>query len=254
MIDKMQGLIESARFSNFIMVVIVINALSIGLETYPAISGQYGTILSALDGIAISIFVVEIVLKLIVYRGGFFRRGWNIFDFVIVSAALLPLGGDTSILRALRILRAFRLISAVPKMRRVVQSLLSAVPAMGTVILFLILIFYVAAVLTTKLFGAEFPQWFGSIGQSLYSLFQIMTLESWSMGIVRPVMEVYPYAWAFFVPFVLVSSFVVLNLFIAIIVNGMHEEQDEEDNAKRDEILNEVRALRRELQALRDQK
>lgn len=254
MIQKIKNIIESVRFQNAIMAVIVINAVIIGLETSPAIMASFGPILVTLDQIAITIFVIEILLKLLVYRVQFFRSGWNIFDFVIVSAALLPLGGNFAILRALRIVRAFRLISAMPKMRQVVQGLLSAIPSMGSVILLLGLIFYVAAVMATKLFGGSFPQWFGTVGESFYSLFQIMTLESWSMGIVRPIMEVYPWAWAFFVPFVLVTSFVVLNLFIAIIVNAMHEEADEEQSAQRDEILNEIRGLREEVVAMRNEK
>jgi voltage-gated sodium channel len=244
-------LIESSRFQNAIMAVIVINAIIIGMETSPMMMERYGSILGALDQIAIGIFIVEILLKLFVYRLSFFKNGWNIFDFVIVAAALLPTGGSLSVLRALRILRALRLVSTMPKMRKVVQGLFAAIPSMGTVIILLALLFYIAAVMATKLFGSEFPQWFGSIGASLYSLFQIMTLESWSMGIVRPIMEVYPWAWAFFVPFVLVTSFVVLNLFIAIIVNAMHEEADEEQTAQRDEILDEVRAIRREIKAMR---
>ncbi|GAB5482793.1 MAG: hypothetical protein Pars92KO_25500 [Parasphingorhabdus sp.] len=254
MIQKIKSLIESSLFQNAIMAVIVINAIVIGLETSAGMMASFGPVLIALDQIAITIFVVEILLKLLVYRMQFFRSGWNNFDFVIVSAALLPLGGNFAILRALRIVRAFRLVSAMPKMRQVVQGLLSAIPSMGSVILLLGLIFYVAAVMATKLFGGSFPQWFGSVGASLYSLFQIMTLESWSMGIVRPIMEVYPWAWAFFVPFVLVTSFVVLNLFIAIIVNAMHEEADEEQSAQRDIILEEIRGLRQEVAAMRSDK
>ena len=251
MVERLRILIESSRFQNAIMAVIVTNAIIIGMETSPMLMERYGSILGALDQIAIGIFIVEILLKLFVYRLSFFKNGWNIFDFVIVAVALLPTGGSLSVLRALRILRALRLVSAMPKMRKVVQGLFAAIPSMGTVIILLALVFYIAAVMATKLFGSEFPQWFGSIGASLYSLFQIMTLESWSMGIVRPIMEVYPWAWVFFVPFVLVTSFVVLNLFIAIIVNAMHEEADEEQTAQRDEILDEIRAIRREIKALR---
>ena len=251
MVERLRILIESSRFQNAIMAVIVINAIIIGMETSPVLMERYGSILGALDQIAIGIFIIEILLKLFVYRLSFFKNGWNIFDFVIVAVALLPTGGSLSVLRALRILRALRLVSTMPKMRKVVQGLFAAIPSMGTVIILLALVFYIAAVMATKLFGSEFPQWFGSIGASLYSLFQIMTLESWSMGIVRPIMEVYPWAWVFFVPFVLVTSFVVLNLFIAIIVNAMHEEADEEQTAQRDEILEEIRAIRREIKALR---
>lgn len=251
MVERLRILIESSRFQNAILAVIVINAIIIGMETSPMVMTRYGSILAALDQIAIGIFIVEILLKLFVYRLSFFKNGWNIFDFVIVAVALLPTGGSLSVLRALRILRALRLVSAMPKMRKVVQGLFAAIPSMGTVIILLALIFYIAAVMATKLFGDAFPEWFGSIGATLYSLFQIMTLESWSMGIVRPIMEVYPWAWMFFVPFVLVTSFVVLNLFIAIIVNAMHEEADEEQTAQRDEILEEIRALRREVAGLK---
>ena len=139
-------------------------------------------------------------------------------------------------------------------MRTVVQALLSAVPAMGSVIGLLGLVFYIASVMATKLFGEQFNEWFGTVGRSLYSLFQIMTLESWSMGIVRPVMEVHPQAWLFFVPFILITSFAVLNLFIAIIVNAMHEAAEDED-ADKDETLKrltrEVGSLREEIGALR---
>ena len=243
MVERLRKLIESSRFQNAIMAVIVINAIVIGMETSPALMARFGILLGAIDTIAIVIFVIEILLKLLVYRVNFFKNGWNIFDFVIVAVALLPTGGSLSVLRALRILRALRLISAMPKMRKVVQGLFAAIPSMGTVIILLGLVFYIAAVMATKLFGDAFPEWFGSIGSSLYSLFQI--------GIVRPIMEVYPWAWMFFVPFVLVTSFVVLNLFIAIIVNAMHEEADEEQAAQRNEILEEIQSLRREIGALR---
>lgn len=249
--QRVAVLVGSRRFESAIMAVIVLNAIVIGLETVPAVMERYAGLLIALDRIAIAIFVVEIALKLYAYRLRFFASGWNIFDLLIVGAAIIPASREFSVLRALRILRALRLISVMPRMRQVVQGLLSAIPAMGTVIVLLCLIFYVGAVMATKLFGAAFPEWFGSIGASLYSLFQIMTLESWSMGIVRPVMEEYPYAWAFFVPFILVTSFVVLNLFIAIIVNAMHEASDEEAGSEREEILAEIRALREEMRSLR---
>ena len=243
MIDRLRSFIESPRFTGTIMAVIIVNAAVIGLETVPYLERNYGGVLNILDSTAIVVFVVEILAKLIVYRHRFFLSGWNVFDLAIVVAALIPGSREFSVLRALRILRVLRLISVIPKMRQVVQGLLSAIPAMGTVIFLLILIFYIFAVMATKLFGESFPQWFGSIGASLYSLFQIMTLESWSMGIVRPVMEVYPQAWIFFVPFILITSFVVLNLFIAIIVNAMHETQDEAETAERDAIMQEIKAL-----------
>jgi len=253
----LRRIVESTRFKNFITSVIALNAIILGLETSPTVMNAAGTVLHALDQIAVAIFVIELVMKIAVYRLAFFKRAWNIFDFTIVAITLLPAGQGLSVLRALRILRAFRLISTVPSMRKVVEALMRAIPGMVSVLTLLSLVFYVSAVMATKLFGEGFPDWFGNIGASLYSLFQIMTLESWSMGIVRPVMESYPLAWLFFVPFILVTTFAVLNLFIAIVVDAMSSHVDVEETQTRDvieldhqEIMTELRALRSEMSKL----
>ncbi|WP_271077415.1 ion transporter [Aurantiacibacter sp. MUD61] len=249
--EGVKRLVSSSWFEKFIIAVIVINAIGLGLETSPAIMSRFGDIVSILDRIALAIFVVELALKMFAYRFAFFKNGWNIFDLVIVGAALFPASAEFSVLRALRILRALRLVSVVPSMRKVIAGLFRAIPSIGTVIVMLLLLFYISAVMATKLFGEAFPDWFGDLGLSLYSLFQIMTLESWSMGIVRPVMEVYPYAWAFFVPFILLTSFIVLNLFIGVIVNAMSEATDEEAHSEREMILGELRGLKDELAGMR---
>ncbi|MEP3050534.1 MAG: ion transporter [Erythrobacter sp.] len=248
---RARTLVESRRFEGFITIVIVINAIGLGLETSPNVMEKIGWLVQRLDQIAIAIFVIELAIKLFAYRLAFFKNGWNVFDLAIVSAALVPASEQFSVLRALRILRALRLVSVVPSMRKVIVGLFSAIPSIGTVIVMLLLLFYISAVMATKLFGAAFPQWFGTMGASLYSLFQIMTLESWSMGIVRPVMEEFPYAWAFFVPFILLTSFIVLNLFIGVIVNAMSEATDEEAHGEREEILIQLRALRSDVAELR---
>jgi voltage-gated sodium channel len=222
---KLKAIVESQFFNTFIIVVILINAITLGLETSSAAMAATGPWLYRLDRLALFIFTAEILAKLWVYRKRFFADGWNIFDFSIVAIAWFPAVGPLAVLRALRILRVLRLISVVPQMRTVVGALFKALPGMLSIIAVLMLVFYVAAVMATKLFGDAFPAWFGSVGESMYTLFQIMTLESWSMGIVRPVMEVYPLAWVFFVPFVIVTSFAVLNLFIALIVNSMQSAQ-----------------------------
>lgn len=254
----LNALVESARFQNFIIAVIVVNAITLGLETSPSVMAAAGGLLLVLDRLALAIFVVEIVLKLIVYRHNFFRSGWNVFDFLIVGVTLLPVGEGVSVLRALRILRALRLISVVPSMRKVVNALLRAIPGMSSVLTLLLLVFYVSAVMATKLFAGDFPEWFGSIGASFYTLFQVMTLESWSMGIVRPVMEVHPLAWLFFVVFILTTTFAVLNLFIAIVVDAMntsdHAEQEETRElvaSEHEQVMAELRSLREELAELR---
>ena len=258
MVDRLKGFIESGAFQNFIIGVIIVNAITLGLETSATAMNLAGPVLIVLDRIALSIFIIEIVLKLIVYRLRFFRDAWNIFDFLVVGVTLMPAGEGLSVLRSLRILRVLRLISVVPSLRKVVHALLRAIPGMGSVVALLSLVFYVAAVMATKLFGASFPDWFGTIGASFYTLFQVMTLESWSMGIVRPVMEVYPYAWLFFIMFILLTTFAVLNLFIAIIVDAMAQEHHAEEGETRaalggdhHEIIAEIRALKEEVAALR---
>ena len=220
--------LEGTLATRFILGVIVFNAVILGLETSHTVMGTMGGLLKTLDTICLSIFVLEIILKLIAYRHRFFRNGWNLFDFVIVGIALLPSGGALSVLRALRILRVLRVISISPSLRTVVEGLVSALPGMGSVVVLMSIIFYVGAVITTKLFAGSHPEFFSSLGASAYSLFQIMTLESWSMGIVRPVMEIHPYAWAFFIPFILVTTFSVVNLLVGLIVNSMQEASERE--------------------------
>jgi voltage-gated sodium channel len=250
----LRAFVESRGFNIAITTVIVVNAISLGLETSPRAVAAAGALLQALDRAALLVFTIEIALRLWVYRARFFRGGWNVFDFVIVAIAWLPTTGAFAVLRALRVLRVLRLLSVVPQMRSVVGALLNALPGMGSIVAVLLLVFYVSAVMATQLFGTAFPDWFGSVGASMYSLFQIMTLESWSMGIVRPLMEVYPLAWLFFVPFVIVTSFAVLNLFIALIVNSMQSvhEQDRQETARSEEIAHDERAhLMEAVQALR---
>jgi voltage-gated sodium channel len=218
---RLGAFLASARVQQFIIGLIVINAVLMGLETSPTLMAQYGSTLLAFDRAILVVFVLEIALRLYVHRAAFFRDPWSLFDFAVVGIALIPASGPFAVLRALRVLRVLRMLTMVPSMRRVVGALLSAIPGLSSIALVLLLVFYVFAVIATHLFGADFPDWFGHLGRSLYTLFQIMTLESWSMGIARPVMEVAPFAWIFFIIFILFATFTMLNLFIAIIVNAM---------------------------------
>ena len=257
---RLAAIAEDPRFQRVIIVLIVANAMTLGLETFPAVMAGAGPVLVALDHAMLAVFVIELLIRIGAYGRSFFRDPWSLFDFAVVGLALAPSTGNLSVLRALRVLRVLRLITAVPQMRRVVGGLLAALPGLASVVAVLSLIFYVAAVMATQIFGDDFPQWFGTLWNSLYSLFQIMTLESWSMGIVRPVMEAYPYAWAFFVPFILIATFTMLNLFIAVVVNAMQSYQEtqaerpEASHTEHAELLAEIRALRAELQALESQR
>ena len=254
---RLVAIAEDPRFQRTIIVLIIVNAITLGLETSPEVMASAGSALIALDRVVLAIFVAELVIRIGAYGRAFFRDPWSLFDFVVVALALAPSTENFSVLRALRVLRVLRLVTAVPQMRRVVGGLLSALPGLGAVVAILALVFYVAGVMATQLFGADFPQWFGTLWRSFYSLFQIMTLESWSMGIVRPVMEIHPYAWAFFVPFILIATFTMLNLFIGVVVNAMQSFHDLEaehaqvSRSEHAELLAEVRALREDLKTLK---
>ncbi|MFN7224174.1 MAG: ion transporter [Paracoccaceae bacterium] len=248
MTREMVGLwLDRPAVRNTIIGVILFNALILGLETSSTVMARMGSVILLLDKLCLAIFVAEIAAKLFAQGLRYFKNGWNLFDFVIVGVALVPAGQGLSVLRALRILRVLRVISAAPRLRRVVEGFITALPGMGSVFLLMAIIFYIGSVMATKLFGSSFPDWFGDLGNSAYTLFQVMTLESWSMGIVRPVMDAYPYAWAFFVPFIMVTTFAVVNLLVGLIVNSMQAAHSEEDNQKtdayRDEVLSRLAAI-----------
>ena len=236
--NKIKIIIENNITTTAITILILLNAVILGLETDDYFASKFGGILTWADKFILILFSFELFLKFYVYRIKFFHSGWNIFDLSIVIIAWLPTSGALTVLRALRILRVLRLISVVPQLRRVVSAIGYSIPGMVSVVGVLGLIFYVASVLATKLFGIHpdpfMQEWFGSIGASAYTLFQIMTLESWSMGVVRPTMELFPWAWAFFIPFIIITSFAVLNFFIGIIVDSMQIAQ------KDDQVNNEI--------------
>lgn len=218
--------IVSKPVERFIIAVIILNAITLGMETSKIIVSEYGSILIFFDHLALVIYTLEIFFKIIYLRASYFKDPWNIFDFVIVAASWGLAGDGFSVLRSLRVLRIFLLISALPRLRIIVRSLILSLPSIGSIALLLCLIFYVSAVISTKVFGPTFPAWFGTLSESLFTLFQLMTLESWAMGIVRPICEQFPYAAFFFVPFVLLSAFIIMNLFIAVIINAMNDARE----------------------------
>lgn len=247
--DTLGRWLESSPVQHTLIALILINAVILGLETSPRMMAVWGSFLLTLDRAILAVFVVEIGLRLAVHRRAFFRDPWSVFDFVVVAIALIPASGPLAVLRALRVLRVLRLITLVPSMKRVVGGLLSALPGLGSVTAIIGIIFYVSAVIATKLFSGDFPELFGDLGRTAFTLFQVMTLEGWAMEVVRPVMAVYPAAWIFFLIFILASTFTLLNLFIAVIVNAIQQEHD----SPQDNLVDEVRALREEIAALRKQ-
>ncbi|MGH3944397.1 MAG: ion transporter, partial [Pseudonocardiaceae bacterium] len=221
--ERLRSRVDSDLFQRFIIAVIVVNAVTLGLETSDRIVSQFGGLLHEVDRIALAIFVVELVLRITAHGWRFFRDPWNVFDFIIVGIAVVPASGAFSVLRTLRILRVLRLVALVPSMRGVVEALLSAVPGMASIAALLGLMIYVAAVMATQLFGDGVPDRFGDLGTSLFTLFQVMTTDDWA-NVARAAMAVQPLAWIFFVVYMLLSTFAVLNLFIAVVVRAMEEQ------------------------------
>lgn len=250
-----------------IVVLIVINALLLGMETSESIMDAYGHELHILDHAILAIFIGELALLMLARGLRFFKDPWCLFDFVVIAIALIPASESLSVLRSLRVLRVLRLINKVPSMRKVVKGLLGSLASLGSVVGLMLIVFYVSAVISTNLFSKEFPEWFGNLGSSFFTLFQIMTLESWSEGIARPVMEKFPYSWIFFLAFIMIATFTVINLFIAAIVDSFsstsHEEREEktrhinslkseQNEENRQKITNEeLDSIRLELQEIK---
>jgi voltage-gated sodium channel len=258
---RLAAFVEAEPFQRAITIIIVINAITLGLETSDAVMERWGGMLHVIDSVILAIFVVELTLRIVAHGPRFFPNGWNLFDLFVVAIALLPSSGALSVLRALRILRAFRLVSAVPAMRSIIEALVKSLPGLSSIFLLLMLVFYVFAVMATKLYGDTNPERFGTLGASMFSLFQVMTLEGWP-DVVNSVLEHHRFALLFFIPFMIMSTFTVLNLFIALIVDSMQklhkieiEAVDEVERAAEaadrakigrelDELTAEIRAMR----------
>jgi voltage-gated sodium channel len=244
---RLAAWLDSPRVRSALMWVILFNAAILGLETSQAAMARAGGLLLFLDRLCLLVFVVELLLKLYALGPRFFRSGWNLFDLLVVGVSLAPTAGGLSVLRALRVLRVLRVISVAPSLRRVVEGLVRALPGMGSVVLLLGIVFYVGAVMATKLFGAENPGQFGHLGLSALTLFQLMTFDGWMGEIVAPAMQAHPFAWAFFVPFMVVTGFAVLNLLVGLVVNAMQEaaEAEREGAGFEAEVLRRLEAIER---------
>lgn len=265
MIAKLRALIEHPRFETVIIVLIVVNAITLGLETSPAVMARFGGFLTTVDHIILVVFVSEIAARIAVRRLAFFRDPWSLFDLFVVSIALVPATDSLSVLRALRILRVLRLVTAVPSLRRVVGGLIAAMPGMGSIGFLLGLIFYVFAVIVTKLYGQAMPEQFGSIAASTYTLFQAMTFDDWSGGIVKPLTEKgFTSSWFVLISFMVITAFMALNLFIGVVVTALDAETDDSQpklthpsgseaalQTRLDTILTELALLRGEMARLR---
>lgn len=251
-------ILDGNKVQSFITGLIFINAITLGLETSASIKSSIGQYLQIFDNIVIFVFAVEITLKLYANGFSFFKNGWNIFDFTIVLISLIPSTGSLSVLRALRVLRILRLLKMAPRLKFIVNSLFKSLPDLIWIFILILLFYYLYSVMGTKLFGESFPELFGTLTTSMFTLFQLMTLEDWVNGVAKPIMKVFPYAYIYFISFIIITSVVVLNLIIAVIVSGLEAIQSEDrknlfDELERDfesdklEILTELRSLKNKL-------
>lgn len=250
---RLEHIIDSRWFQFGILAVICANAAVLGLQTSPIIAAACNGWLERIDKWCIVVFTVEIALKLAVYRWRFWCSAWNLFDFAVVAVSLVPDMGMFSLARLFRVLRVFRLVSGVRHLRIILSAILKSIPGVSWAGLLLLLVYYVYGIIGTNLFGAVFPDWFGTLGKSVYSLFQVMTLESWSMGIARPVMAAFPYAWVFFVTYILISSFIVMNIVVGIVLNSIGDcfkNEASDDAVTTEDAIAELEKLKRQVEVV----
>jgi voltage-gated sodium channel len=253
MYQRIHNLVTCSKFQNFIIALIIINGITMGLETSRSVMESYGSFIHFFDRFVIAVFTIEILLRIYVHRVQFFKDPWSLFDFFVVAISLVPASAGFEIFRVLRVLRLFRLVTIVPQMRKIVMALLGTIPGMASIAALMTLFFYIFAIMATNLYGSTHPEWFGTLGESFYTLFQIMTLESWSMGIVRPIMETHPLAWIFFVPFIFVVTFVMINLIVAVVVDAMNALSEKEEGHIIEEVKSADSHTHKELKKLREE-
>ena len=263
--EKLKSFVEGKAFQGTILAVIIINSVILGLQTSPAVMASIGDVLNVADNICLGIFIIEMLLKMAAYKFvGYFKSGWNWFDFIIIITSVLSGLVVLSSLRILRVfrvfrslkgLRGFKMVSSLRPLQIIIAAIGRSLPGISWTALLLAIIYYIFSIIGVTQFGEAFPDWFGTIPRAMYTLFQVMTLESWSMGISRPVMEEFTYAWAYFVPFVLISSFVMMNVVVGIVVNAisevaeMNKKEDHEENGTAD-IKAEIDAVKEHLAKL----
>ncbi|MEC5424016.1 ion transporter [Virgibacillus sp. C22-A2] len=244
---------EHSLFLNVIIGLILINAIIVGLETYSYFSENYAGWIYIADKALLWIFTAEIIIRLLGSKsiGSFFKDPWSVFDFIIVISGHVLVGAYyVTVLRILRVLRVLRAISVIPSLRKIVNALLLTIPSMGTILLLLSIFFYIYGVIGTMLFKDIAPEYFGTLHDSLLTLFQVVTLESWASGVARPILAQDPTSWWFFITFILIGTFVIFNLLIGVIVNNMEEAEEEKKPTSADLKLIEVQKELQEIKQL----
>ena len=219
-------LVNGRYFNPLIIALIILNGIVIGAETSETLNAAYSDWFHLLNRLILGVFIIEAVLKITAVwptPGRYFKDGWNLFDFSIVVLSLIPATGELAMVaRLLRLLRVVRLISAIPELRLIVSTLIRSLPSMGHVIMLMSIIFYIYGVMGYHLFHEHDPVHWDTLGLGLLTLFRIVTLEDWT-DVMYTAMEWHPLAWIYFVSFVVLGTFVVVNLFIAVVLNNLDE-------------------------------
>ncbi|WP_245411511.1 ion transporter [Alkalicoccus urumqiensis] len=253
--QSLNNIVTHTAFTSAVILLILFNAVLVGLETYPSIYEGRESFFQSLDRILLWIFTVEIAMRLLASSSlkSFFSSSWNWFDFCIVAAGHIFMGAHfVTVLRILRVIRVFRAVSVIPSLRRLVDALIMTIPSLGNIMLLMSIIFYIFAVIGTMLFQETSPEYFGTLELSLLTLFQVVTLESWASQVMRPIMEVHSFAWMYFVSFVLVGTFVIFNLFIGVIVSNVDKSEDHPPDEEAEALRREVEQTRNDIKELKD--
>ena len=256
--ETSRRLTQSHAFEFGIIAVILLNAVLLGIGTLPAIDRNYGDLMGRVYQVTLAVFIVEALLKMYAARprlAGYFRDGWNVFDFLVIVFALIPATGQFAVIaRLARLLRALRLVSSIKELRLLVGALVRSIPSVGHIVVLMGIIIYVYAIIGYHLFGQHDPENWGSLGLAFLSLFNIITLEGWT-ALMSTAMGFSGLAWIYFVSFIVIGTFVVANLFIAVIINNLDEAKMErlrefERPVTREELLREIRATQEALRRL----
>lgn len=251
--EELARFVGSRWFQNLVVAVILANGIVLGLETYEDKFAWLDHNWILIESCFLAFFVLELLLRIVARGIAFFQDAWNWFDLIVVGIALIPLSGGFAVLRLVRVLRLLRLVSVIPSLRYIVDALFRSVPGLGTVIVLLFVVMYTAAIMGEQLFGEISPRYFGDLGATLYTLFMLLTTENWP-DISDSVIHEAPYAWIFFVCYIVVSAFIVLNLIIGVIVTTMEEEVNAHRWAEDQEIeLHQHEQVMLRLEQLSDQ-
>ncbi len=256
--DRANQIVSAPWFERVIIAFILINGAILGMETSPSLVAQLGGLLYLGNRVILGIFILEAVLKMIAVApqiDRYFRDGWNVFDFSVIVFSLIPATGDFAMIaRLARLLRVVRLVSTIPELRLIVSTLLRSIPSMMHVMTLMSVIFYIYAITGYQLFHEHDPTHWRSLGIALLTLFRVVTLEDWT-DVMYTAMDFHPMAWLFFVSFVVLGTFVVINLFIAVVINNLDEAKAErlaelQGPVTQDEILKDLRETQKALQRL----